>query len=97
MMRGSANRGGGSRFLYDPFVGNPDQEQREYQDVLRALGTPDQMRRKLRAIDELLEEKKRRDWLLGSIKRVAGWAAVVAAGWLAFKGLLTEFISDFQQ
>lgn len=91
----SANRGGGSRFLYEPFDAT-DHEQKELRDIVRALGTPDQIREKLEVVDRLLEEKKRRDWLLGSIKTVAGWSAVVAAGWLAFKGLLTEFLTGVQ-
>jgi hypothetical protein len=91
-----STRGGGSRFLYDPFDPKVDLEEREYRDVLRALGTPEQVQAKLIEIDELLEEKKRRDWLFRSIRRVAGWAAVVAGGWLAMKGLLTEFLSELQ-
>jgi hypothetical protein len=96
-MRGSANRGGGSRFLYEPFDGAADPEQEEYRGLLRSMGTPEQVRRKLEAIEELLEEKRRRDWLFGSVKKVAGWAAVVAGGWLAFKGLLAEFLMDIQK
>lgn len=95
-MRGAARDGGGSRFLYDPFEVRTDREEREYREILRALGTPDQARGKVLALEELLEEKKRRDWLFGSIKRIATWAAVVAGGWLAFKGLLTEFLTGIR-
>lgn len=87
-------RGGGSRFLYDPFDPREDHEERDYRDILRTLGTPEQIKAKVLALDELLEEKRRRDWLFGSVKRVAAWAAVVAGGWLATKGLLAEFLSD---
>lgn len=89
-----STRGGGSRFLYDPFDPRVDEEEREYRELLRNLGTPDQIRAKVAALDELLEEQKRRAWLFGSIKRVAAWAAVVAGGWLAMKGLLSEFLRE---
>ena len=95
-MPSHSNRGGGSRFLYEPFDAM-DQEQKQFQEIVRGLGTPEQVRLKLEALDRLLEEKKRRDWLLGSIKTVAGWSAVVATGWLAFKGLLTEFLTGMQK
>lgn len=95
-MPAHSNRGGGSRFLYEPFDAT-DHEQKQFQEIVRGLGTPEQIRLKLEAVDRLLEEKKRRDWLLGSIKTVAGWSAVVATGWLAFKGLLTEFLTGMQK
>lgn len=88
----ASTRNGGSRFLYDPFEPPPEPE-RDYGTVLQLLGTPEQVRAKVQAIDELLEEKKRRDWLFASVKRVAAWAAVVAGGWLATKGLLSEFLA----
>jgi hypothetical protein len=90
----ASTRGGGSRFLYDPFVSRDGGEDQEYREILRALGTPDQIRSKIDALNELLEEKKRRDWLLSSVKRVAAWAAVVAGGWLAFKGVISEFLTE---
>jgi hypothetical protein len=85
-------RGGGSRFLYEPFEPRPDEDVGQYREVLRSLGTPEQLAAKFRAIDELLEEKKRRDWLFVSVRTIATWAAAVATGWLAFKGLLTDFL-----
>jgi hypothetical protein len=97
MMSENAPRGGGSRFLYEPFDPTMDRDTREYQDIIRALGPPDKLKEKIDAIDMLLEERRRRVWLLTSIKTVASWAAVVAAGWMAFKGVMTEFISGMQK
>lgn len=91
-MSSAGTRGGGSRFLYEPFGQHTDQEQLEYRDLLRSLGTPEQIKEKIEEIDQLIQDKQRRDWLFSSIRTIAGWAAVVAAGWLALKGLLTEFL-----
>ncbi|WP_424934232.1 hypothetical protein [Amaricoccus macauensis] len=66
---------------------------REYLQIIRALGPPEKVKEKLAGIDLLLEERKRRVWLLSSIKTVASWAAVVAAGWMAFKGVMVEVVS----
>lgn len=96
-MSSTANRGGGSRYLYEPFSASSDQEQKELREIFRSLGTPEQVKQKIEALDKLIEEKRRRDWLFGSIKTVAGWSAVVATGWLAFKGLLTEFLTSVQK
>lgn len=90
-------RGGGSRFLYEPFDPSMDREMREYIEIIRALGPPDKVKEKLAAIDVLLEERRRRVWLLSSIKTVASWAAVVTAGWMAFKGFLIEIIAGMQK
>ncbi len=90
-------RGGGSRFLYEPFDPSADREMREYLLIIRSLGPPETVREKLAAIDLLLEERRRRIWLLSSIKTVASWAAVVAAGWMAFKGLLIEIVTGMQK
>jgi hypothetical protein len=94
-MRPGARVGGGSRFLYEPFDAR-EQEEREYREILRVLGTPEQIKAKVLAFEELLEEKKRRDWLFGAVRRAAAWAAVVAGGWLAFKGLLAEFMAGLE-
>lgn len=97
-MRAAGGRGGGgSRFLYDPFDPRGAEDLNGYLPVLQSFGTPEQLGAKLRAIDELLEEKKRRDWLLKSMRTVATWAAAVATGWLAFKGLLADFLTGLQQ
>jgi hypothetical protein len=85
---------GGSRYLYEPF--GPEgvrRELEEYLEVLRALGPPEQARERLRAIDEMIEERKRRTWLLSSIKQTAAWATAVTAGWLAVRGLVAEFLA----
>jgi hypothetical protein len=92
----SEPRGGGSRYLYEPFERRVSNEGRQYSDLLRNLGTPEQIQVKLIALDELLEEKKRRDWIFGSIRRVAAWAAIVTGGWLATKGFLREFLTGIQ-
>ena len=92
-------RDGGSRFLYEPFTrpSAGDVEEAEYRAVLRSLGTPEQIKQKIAAVDVLLEEKERRDWLFARIKTLAVWTAAVAAGWFALKGLLAEFLTDFQR
>ena len=99
-MRGTGVRGGGSRFLYEPFDVSNDREREgerernrerdEYLAILRALGTPGQIKQKIRILEQLLDERRRRDWLFRSIKTIAAWAAAVAAGWFALKGLLSE-------
>ena len=98
-MAGGDTRGGGSgsRFLYQPFGPAASDEETRYRNVLRSLGTPDQLVAKFRAIDELIEEKKRRDWLITSVRTVATWAVAVATGWLAFKGLLADFLTGVAQ
>lgn len=96
-MNNSANRGGGSRFLYEPFDGSLDNEQKEYRELLRSLGTADQIKQRIDALDSLIEDKRRRNWLFSSVKTVAGWSAVVATGWLAFKGLVIEFLSGIRK
>jgi hypothetical protein len=99
-MPGGETRGGGSggsRFLYEPFGPPANDEEARYRNVLRSLGTPDQILAKFKAIDELIEEKKRRDWVISSVRTVAAWAAAVATGWLAFKGLLTDFLTGLAQ
>jgi hypothetical protein len=97
MMSENGPRGGGSRFLYEPFDPAVDRDMREYLEILRALGPPDKIKEKLAAIDTLLEERRRRMWLLSSIKTVASWAAVVAAGWMAFKGVMIEVVAGIQK
>ena len=106
-MRGTGVRGGGSRFLYEPFDASNDRDRDrdrdrnrecdEYVAILRALGTPGQIKQKIRLLEELLEEKRRRDWLLRSVRTVAAWAAAVAAGWFAFKGLLFEVVTGLHR
>lgn len=96
-MKGTSVRGGGSRFLYEPFDRRHEDELAAYRSLLVSLGTPEQIREKIAAVDVLLEEKARRDWLFRSIRTVAGWSAAVATGWLAFKGLLTDFVMDLRR
>ena len=88
--RGSGD-GGGAPPRYKPAGASKDDEDR-YLEALRSLGTPEQLAAKLQAIDELIEEKKKRDWLFVAVRTIATWAAAVAAGWLAFKGVLTDFL-----
>lgn len=90
-------RGSGSRFLYEPFDPSTDREMREYLHIIRSLGPPEKVKEKFAAIDLLIEERRRRVWLLSSIKTVASWAAVVAAGWMAFKGVMVEIVAGMQK
>ncbi|MEM8572433.1 MAG: hypothetical protein AAGG56_16210 [Pseudomonadota bacterium] len=87
-------RGGGSRFLYEPFDPSMDREMREYLEIIRSLGSPKQVKESLLAIDVLLEERQRRIWLLTSIRKIASWVAVVLAGWMALRGFIIETISQ---
>jgi hypothetical protein len=96
-MSDQAPRGGGSRFLYEPFDPSMDKELRAYLEILRSLGPPEQVREKLAAIETLLEERRRRVWLFTSVKTMASWAAVVAAGWMAFKGVMIEIVTGAQK
>jgi len=96
-MRGAGIRGGGSRFLYEPFDRSQEDELAAYRALLASLGTPEQIREKIAAVDTLIEEKARRDWLFRSMRNVAAWSAAVAAGWLAFKGLMADFVTDLQR
>ena len=46
----------------------------------------------VKALRELVKANQRRQWLLSSLKSVAGYIAVLAAGYLAFKGLISDVI-----
>lgn len=46
----------------------------------------------VKALRELVKADQRRQWLLSSLKSVAGYIAVLAAGYLAFKGLISDVI-----
>lgn len=96
-MDNNDTRGGGSKFPYERFGTGTNEDETRYRNLLRSLGTPEQLAAKFRALDELLEEKRRRDWLLVSVRTVATWAAAVATGWLAFKGLLTDFLTGIKK
>ncbi|MCB1354464.1 MAG: hypothetical protein KDK03_17170 [Rhodobacteraceae bacterium] len=96
-MTGNVPRGGGSRYLYEPFDSSTDKELREYIEIIRSMGSPEQVREKMAAIDLLIEERRRRLWLFTSIKTVASWAAIVAAGWMAFKGVMIEIVAGIQK
>lgn len=96
-MAGESPRGGGSRYLYEPFDPATDKSVQEYTEVIRSLGSPEQVKEKFAAIDLLLEERRRRVWLFTSIKTVASWAAIVAGGWMAFKGALIEIVAGLQK
>lgn len=74
-----------------------DKELREYIEIIRSMGSPEQVREKMAAIDLLIEERRRRLWLFTSIKTVASWAAIVAAGWMAFKGVMIEIVAGIQK
>jgi hypothetical protein len=96
-MAGEGPRGGGSRYLYEPFDPGMEKDLREYSEIIRSLGSPEQVKEKFAAIDVLLEERRRRLWLFTSIKTVASWAAIVAAGWMAFKGAMVEMVAGLQK
>ena len=46
----------------------------------------------INAIRELISADDRRKWLVSAIKGVSVWLAALAAGYLALKGLLVDFI-----
>ena len=46
----------------------------------------------VKALRELVKADQRRQWLLSGLKSVAGYIAVLAAGYLAFKGLISDVI-----
>lgn len=71
-------------------------EEAEWRALRRWLGTPDQVREKVKALDGLIEESKRRAWLINSIRQIAITATIVTAGWLAFKGAIVDFIAGLK-
>lgn len=66
---------------------NEQHDWSEYRDIIRSLGSPEQIKARLTAVDDLIEDKKFRLRLLGSLKSAGLWAAAVAGGWLAIQGL----------
>ena len=68
--RGSGG-GTGPPSRYQPAGAGRDDEAERYLVALRSLGTPEQLAAKLRAIDELMEEKRRRDWLFVTVRTIA--------------------------
>ena len=70
-----------------------DHDWSEYRDIIRSLGTPEQIRRKLTAIDGLIEDRKFRTRLMGSLKSAGLWAAAVAGGWLALQRMTETIIN----
>jgi len=46
----------------------------------------------LKALRQLLLADSRRQWVVSGIKGVAGYLAIIAGGYLAFKGLIGDFI-----
>lgn len=72
----------------------PDQHDwSEYRDIIRSLGTPEQIRQRLTAVDDLIEDRKFRLRLLRSLKSAGLWAAAVAGGWLAFQSALETIVN----
>ncbi len=96
-MKMPGGRGGGSRFLYEPFDNSVEHEIKEYRQLLEAMVPAEDIRKKFEEIDMLIEERRRRVWLFQTIKTVAGWAMVVSAGWVALRGVVAELITGFQQ
>lgn len=96
-MRLHGERGGGSRFLYEPFEKSGGQEVKEFNHLLENMIPPTEIRQKFLELDALIEERRRRVWLFNTIKTVAGWAMVVSAGWVAFRGVISELIVGIQQ
>jgi len=47
----------------------------------------------LEALRSLLLADARRQWVVSGIKGVAGYIAIIAGGYLAFKGLLADLVS----
>lgn len=96
-MNHSHDRGGGSRFLYEPFQPSTQHPPCKHQEIINNLVPADEIREKFREIDVLLEERNRRIWLFQTIKAVAAWAMVVSAGWMAFRGVAWDFLKGIQQ
>jgi len=46
----------------------------------------------LEALRQLILADSRRQWVISGIKAVAGYLAIVAGGYLAFKGMVGDFI-----
>ncbi|WP_424927667.1 hypothetical protein [Amaricoccus tamworthensis] len=96
-MNHSHDRGGGSRFLYEPFQPSSQPLSCKHQDMLDKMVPAEEIREKFREIDVLLEERNRRIWLFQTIKAVAAWAMVVSAGWMALRGVAWDFLKGIQQ
>ena len=47
----------------------------------------------LAALRQLLLADARRQWVVSGIKGVAGYLAIIAGGYLAFKGLIGDLIA----
>ncbi len=47
----------------------------------------------LAALRQLILADSRRQWVVSGIKAVAGYLAIIAGGYLAFKGLIGDFIA----
>ena len=46
----------------------------------------------LAAIRQLILADSRRQWIVSGVKSIAGYLAIIAGGYLAFKGLIGDFI-----
>lgn len=62
---------------------------KEFHDFVKKIGTPAEVDQRNADIRAMLEFMRRVQWVFASAKVVASWAAVVAAGWLAFKGFFS--------
>ena len=46
----------------------------------------------LAALRQLILADARRQWVVSGIKAIAGYLAIIAGGYLAFKGMVGDFI-----
>ena len=46
----------------------------------------------LAAVRSLILADSRRQWVVSGIKAIAGYLAIIAGGYLAFKGMVGDFI-----
>ena len=70
----------------------PVTERDEHYEVLKAWGSPEQIRAKLIAIDVMIDANKRRLWLYAGLLGVIKAFLAVAAVWVAVKVMLGDII-----
>ena len=64
----------------------------------REFGSLEEIRKYKQSVDELLEEKRQREWLMSKIKKIISWTTIIAGIWFALKGVagdLKSLISQF--
>lgn len=71
----------------------PPDDWQAYRDVIASVGSPEQLRKKLEALERLIEQDARRTWLFSLIKAFALWLVPVLAAWQIFKETIVSWFA----